>query len=101
MTLSTENKKRFRTIGHGLSPIVTIAGKGLSPGVNAELERALNDHELIKIKIAWEDRDERRAAVEQICKQHRAELVQVIGKTALLYRRSHESKLPTSNTRGA
>ncbi len=100
MTLSTENKKRFRTIGHGLKPVVTIASKGLSEGVSAEIERALGDHELIKIKISWEDRDERRGAVAKICQQHKADLVQIIGKTALLYRPSREARLPNSNARG-
>lgn len=101
MTLSAENKKRFRAIGHGLKPIVTIASKGLNEGVSAELERALGDHELIKIKIAWEDRDERRSAVEEICLRHKAELVQATGKTALLYRPSPNPNPRTSNLQGA
>ena len=52
MPLSTALKKQYRTIGHNLNPIVTIAGNGLSEPVLAELDRALDDHELIKVKLA-------------------------------------------------
>ncbi len=86
MTLSTETKKHYRTIGHGLNPIVTIAGNGLSDGVVAELERALNDHELIKVKLAINDRDERKEMVGALCETTGAFLVQEIGKVALIYR---------------
>ena len=48
--LSSKEKKRLRAIGHTLNPIVTIAGNGFSDGVKAEIERALKDHELIKLK---------------------------------------------------
>lgn len=86
MTLSTETKKHYRTIGHGLNPIVTIAGNGLSDGVVAELERALNDHELIKVKLAINDREERKELVVALCDITGAHLVQEIGKVALIYR---------------
>lgn len=99
MTISADNKKRFRTIGHGLRPVVTIAGNGLSDGVRSELERALEDHELIKVKLAIEDREERKTTIERLCKQTRAEAVQVIGKVVLIYRESRKPKLSTSNTR--
>lgn len=99
MTLTTDNKKRFKSIGHGLKPVVMVAGNGLSEGVYAELERALLDHELIKVKLAIEDRDARREAIEQICRTTGAELVQSIGKVVLLYRESNKPKLHTSNVR--
>lgn len=99
MTLSTDNKKRFRSIGHGLKPVVTIAGNGLSEGVCGELDRALLDHELIKVKLAIEDRETRRAIIEQISRRTKAEVVQTIGKVALLYRESKKPKLNTSTVR--
>ena len=51
MTLNNADKKRFRAIGHQLKPVITIAEKGLSENIQLELERALNDHELIKLKL--------------------------------------------------
>ena len=53
--------KQLRAIGHKLNPVVTIAGKGLSETVSAELDRALTDHELIKVKIAVGSREARAA----------------------------------------
>ena len=46
MSLSSSQKKQFRTIGHNLSPVVSVASKGLSKSVMDEINRALNDHEL-------------------------------------------------------
>lgn len=86
MTLAAQDKKRFRTIAHGLNPIVTIAQKGLTESVTDEIERALSEHELIKIKIFAADRDARREITLQICEQAGAELIQSIGNVAVLYR---------------
>lgn len=99
MTLSNEHKKHYRNIGHNLKPIVIIAGKGLSEGVIAELQRALEDHELIKIKIAIVDRDIRKELVQEVCNTLNATLVQEIGKVALIYRKSHKENLRNSNVR--
>lgn len=99
MPLSPENKKKFRSIGHGLKPIVTIAGNGLSEGVANELNRALDDHELIKIKLAIEDREQRKAITLEVCKANKAELVQTIGKTALIYRMAKKPKVNITNAR--
>lgn len=99
MTLSNEHKKHFRNIGHNLKPIVIIAGKGLTEGVYAELERALEDHELIKIKIAIVDRDIRKEVVQEVCAHLNATLIQEIGKVALIYRQSRKENLKNSNVR--
>jgi len=99
MSLSNQNKKHFRVIGHNLKPIVTVAGKGLSENVLAELERALDDHELIKIKVAIEDRELRKATIEQARSKLNAENVQEIGKIALFYRESSQDKPKNSNIR--
>lgn len=99
MTLSPESKKRFRAIGHNLKPVVTIAGNGLSESVCAELERALHDHELIKVKLSIEDREDRKAVIDAVCQKLKAENVQTIGKVLLLFRASEKPKLNTSNIR--
>ena len=49
--LSNVQRKQLRAIGHGLNPVVMVADKGLSEGVMAEMERALSDHELIKVRL--------------------------------------------------
>lgn len=97
MSLSQAQKKAFRSIGHHLNPVVTVSENGLSEGVMAELERALNDHELIKIKIAVGERETRRQAVEELAAGSRAEVVQIIGKMALLYRSNPKANPKLSN----
>ncbi|MEY4589981.1 MAG: hypothetical protein RL497_2057 [Pseudomonadota bacterium] len=99
MPLNTETKKHYRTIGHGLNPIVTIAGNGLSEGVVSELERALHDHELIKVKLAINDREERKETVVALCDVTGAELVQEIGKVALIYRATARPDPKKTNVR--
>ena len=99
MTITSEQKKHFRNIGHNLKPVVTVGGNGLNEGVVAELDRALEDHELIKVKLAIMDRDARKEIAAEITKTCKAELVQEIGKVALFFRAAKKPKLKTSNIR--
>lgn len=94
---SNEIKKRYRQIGHNLNPIVTIAAKGLSENVVAELDRALEDHELIKVKFAISDRELRTQMIAAMCTQMKASLIQEIGKVALIFRAAKKPKPHTSN----
>ena len=86
MSLSNAEKKRFRAISHTLKPSVTIAQKGLTESVAREIHRALEAHELIKIKLQVPDREKRRSIIEKICGTHQSESVQCIGHVVLLYR---------------
>jgi len=97
MSLSQDQKKRFRTIAHHLKPVVMIAEKGISEGVLAELERALEDHELIKLKINVMEREDKQLIIDEVCKQSGAELVQTIGKVAVLYRPAKKQNPKLSN----
>ena len=97
MPLTPEQKKQYKSIGHHLKPVLTVADNGLTEGVLAELERALGDHELIKIKVNILDRESRLEAIAELCKAGKAELVQVIGKMALLYRKNGNVNKQLSN----
>lgn len=97
MALSNAIKKHYRSIGHELKPIVMIADKGVTEGVKKELERALNDHELIKIKLNINSPAARKTIAEALCEEHNAELVQLIGKMLLLYRKSKKVDNKLSN----
>ncbi len=66
--------------------MVLMGGAGLTEAVMAEIERALYDHELIKVKVVADDRDERSEYVARISEATDAALVQRIGNIALLYR---------------
>lgn len=86
MALDQAKIKQLRGIGHKLKPIVTIGDNGVSDNVLNELNRALDDHELIKVKFALEERETRRELIDDMLAKTGGELVQVIGKIALLYR---------------
>ena len=89
--------KQLRAIGHKLKPIVTIAGKGLSENVVAEIDRALSDHEFIKIKLAVGGRDMRQAVSKELCERTGAEIIQSVGNVILVLRRSSKPDPKLSN----
>ncbi|EED34870.1 CRS1 / YhbY domain superfamily protein [Luminiphilus syltensis NOR5-1B] len=89
--------KQYRAIAHKLSPVVTVAGAGLSESVLAEIDRALNDHELIKLKVAVGDRDERDALIKQLTELCGTALIQRIGNTATILRRNPKADPRKSN----
>lgn len=93
MNLSTKQKQHLKGLAHPLKPVVMLGNNGLTEGVLAEIEHALEHHELIKVKIATEDRETRQLVVEAILRETGACQVQVIGKTLVLYRPSKESKI--------
>jgi RNA-binding protein len=88
--LSNSQQRFLRGLSHGLKPVILIGNKGLSEAVLAELDLALEHHELVKVKIAAEDRDARDEMVAEMLLKSRANLVQRIGNIATLFRRSRE-----------
>ena len=79
-------RKSLRRRGHNLKPIVTVGAGGLTDAVLAELESALNHHELIKIKIRIGSRECRDVVLQEILDRSEAAIIQKIGNVALLYR---------------
>jgi RNA-binding protein len=97
MALTNDRKKYLRSLGHKLNPVVTVAGKGLSESVLAEIDRALNDHELIKVKLAVGERELKKPVIDGICQQLNAEAVQTIGHIVLLFRAAKKPDPKLSN----
>ena len=94
--MTPERKKQMRAIGHHLKPIVIIGDQGMSTGLLEELNRALNDHELIKVKIRAE-RDTRKNLITSLCEETGAHCVQSTGSMALLFRGSERPNPRLSN----
>ena len=97
MSLSNSEKKQYRSIGHSLKPVVIIAQNGLSENVSQEIERALRDHELIKVKIQGADREAKAELIDAICTATKAECVQSIGHMVLLYKAAKKPDPKLSN----
>jgi RNA-binding protein len=86
MKLTNNQKKYLRSIAHDLKPFVMIGQHGLSESVIAEIDTTMLKHELIKIKLRVEDRDEKQKIIEKILEFSHAEIVQVIGGVLVIYR---------------
>jgi len=86
MSLTTSQKKQLRTQAHALKPIVTTGQSGLTDAVLAEIEIALDYHELIKVKARVADREERQRMIETIQTKTHAENILTIGQVVVLFR---------------
>ncbi|PST86876.1 ribosome assembly RNA-binding protein YhbY [Photobacterium sp. NCIMB 13483] len=93
MNLSTKQKQFLKGLAHNLKPVVLMGANGLTEAVLAEIDLALNHHELIKVKVASEDRETKLLIVDAIIRETKAEKVQVIGKTLVIYRQSEDRKI--------
>ncbi len=91
------DEKQLRAIGHKLKPVVTVASNGLSENVLQEVQRALDDHELIKVKIAVGDREARSAIASALCADTGATLIQSVGNIVLLLKRAKKPDPRLSN----
>jgi RNA-binding protein len=92
MTLSEKQKKHLRRLGHPLHPVVMLGNAGLTTNVVKELDRALADHELVKVSARLGERGARDSALDDLARQTSSEIVQRIGHVGVFYRRS--SKIP-------
>ena len=84
--ISAVVKRRLRARAHGLKPVIIVGASGLSAGLMAALEQALDDHGLIKVRFNAEDRSARREMIAELCGASGAQLVQTIGHVAVLFR---------------
>ncbi|MDC0238342.1 YhbY family RNA-binding protein [Gammaproteobacteria bacterium] len=91
------DKKALKAIAHHLNPIVTIGNLGLSTSVIAELNRAISDHELIKVRLNIVDRKLRVEFVNEVSQLLDAKIVQQVGKVVVLYRPNEETRPALSN----
>jgi RNA-binding protein len=90
MLLSLHQKRYLRGLAHALDPVILVGQKGVTPSLVKELDGALAHHELVKVKLADADRDDRADSIELLREGTKAELVQTIGRIACFYRRNPE-----------
>jgi RNA-binding protein len=87
VALTEKQKKHLRRLAHPLGPVVMIGGAGLTDGVVGELERALRDHELVKVSARLGGRALRDEALKSLARRTASELVQRVGYVGVFYRR--------------
>jgi putative YhbY family RNA-binding protein len=84
--LSPKERQALKGRAHALNPVVLLGAQGLTDAVLREIDRALAAHELIKVRVPGDEREEREAMSRQIADRLDAARVQVIGKLLVLYR---------------
>ncbi|EKE01398.1 MAG: hypothetical protein ACD_21C00146G0007 [uncultured bacterium] len=90
--LTPQDIRELKSKVHHLKPVVIIGDKGLTAAVIQEIDRALNDHELIKIRVHIEDREELNKITTEICTKTNASLIQVIGHIVAVYRKNPQNE---------
>ncbi len=93
MELRGKQLNHLRGLGHHLKVVVSIGSDGISKGVVAEMDAALSAHELVKVKLAGDDKEQRRLCLERLCAATDAAPVQMIGKTGLAYRAAKKPRI--------
>jgi RNA-binding protein len=92
IVLTSAQNRFLRGTAHDLKAMLQVGGKGVTDAVVAEVGEALEHHELVKVKIAAEDREARDAMIGELARRCDAALVQRIGHVAILYRPSEDHR---------
>lgn len=90
MELTTKQKAKLKAIGQTLKVIVQVGDKGVTDSVVNSLIEALEAHELIKISIQHPQRDIRKEMIAELAEKAEAQIVNIIGKTALLFKENSQ-----------
>ncbi|HEY5716752.1 MAG TPA: ribosome assembly RNA-binding protein YhbY [Psychromonas sp.] len=93
MKLSNKQKQYLKGLAHSLKPVVLLGQNGLTEGVLAEIENALSHHELIKVKIATDDREMKQLIIDAIVRETKALNITKIGHIVVLFRPSEDKKI--------
>jgi RNA-binding protein len=88
--LTAKQRQYLRGLAHPLAPVVRIGKGGMTAAVIGETKKALQSHELIKVRIEVEAGAERKALAEKLAAETDAQVAGTIGKVAILYREREE-----------
>ena len=91
--LTPAERQYLKGLAHSLNPVVMIGNQGLTDPVMREISISLDAHELIKIRVQGDDREQRTSIMEQICDELDAAPVQHIGKLLVIWRPSDKEKV--------
>lgn len=92
-TLNNKQIRFLRAEAHSMKPVVLIGGAGLTDNVINEINQALDDHELIKVRVNAEDREQKAAMIDSIIQQTECVHVQSIGHIGIFYRKNEKNPI--------
>lgn len=93
MNVTNKQKQYLKGLAHSLKPVVQLGANGFTEGVLAEIDSALTHHELIKVRIPSDDREEKSLIMDAIVRETKAIKLQVIGHVVVLYRAGQDNKV--------
>ncbi len=107
MSLTPKQRSFLRGKAHNLSPVVRLGKEGVSDSIIKTTDKALEDHELIKVKVPAENQEEFLTTVGELMAQTKAEVIQKIGHLLVIYRKAKKpgrvstelESAPESNSR--
>jgi len=88
--LNGKQRRFLRSLGHHLDPVIHVGKEGLSAGLVGALDAALEQHELIKVRLGEAVGADRSTVAAALADAASAEVAQVLGRTILLYRPRRE-----------
>ena len=91
--LTGKQKRYLRSLGHHLDPTLMVGAKGLAEGVVQELAESLAAHELVKVRLGPGCGVDRAEAAKGLSAATDSAVIQILGKTLLLYRASEKAKI--------
>ncbi|NLT49883.1 MAG: ribosome assembly RNA-binding protein YhbY [Ignavibacteria bacterium] len=91
MSITSKQKQYLKGLGHGIKPVIQVGKEGISENVLSSISKALDDHELIKVTILENSDLDRKEASQIISENTDSELVQVLGRKFLLYKKNKEN----------
>lgn len=100
LKLTSVERAALRSEAHALDPVVLVGEAGLTPAVMKEIDRSLDAHGLIKVRVFGDDREARIGIYQTICEQLDAAPIQHIGKLLVMYRPKKEAAQERSEKRG-
>ncbi len=92
-TLNNKQIRFLRAQAHSMKPVVLIGGAGLTDNVINEINIALDDHELIKVRVNAEDREKKNEMIDTIAQQTECEHIQSIGHIGIFYRKNKKNPI--------
>jgi len=86
LLLTNAERKELKSRAHPLHPVVLVGGAGVTQPVLQEIDRSLASHELIKVRLAGADREQREQVAEEVAESLSCAVVQIIGNILVLFR---------------